>query len=108
MEKISIIIGIYNGEKYIKRCLDSILQQTVDNFEIIIINDGSTDNSLNILRKYEKKDKRIIIIDKKMKEFLLQEILLLINLVENILHSLFRKRCFRNNVKYNKKKKMLI
>ena len=89
-EKISVILPIYNVEKWLSKCLDSILNQTITNFEIICVNDGSTDNSLNILRKYEKKDKRIIIIDKKMKEFLLQEILLLINLVENILHSLMQ------------------
>lgn len=65
MEKISIIIGIYNGEKYIKRCIDSILNQTITNFEVIAVNDGSTDNSLKILKEYALLDKRIIIIDKK-------------------------------------------
>ncbi|MBR3116900.1 MAG: glycosyltransferase family 2 protein [Bacilli bacterium] len=58
-EKISIIIPVYNVEKYLKKCLDSVLNQTYKNFEVICINDGSTDNSLNILSKYAKKDKRI-------------------------------------------------
>lgn len=65
MEKVSIIVPVYNNELYLEKCLDSIINQTYKNIEIILINDGSTDNSLNILRKYEKKDKRIIIIDKK-------------------------------------------
>lgn len=59
--KISIIIPIYNAEKYLERCLDSIINQTLKEIEIICINDGSTDNSLLILEKYAQKDKRIII-----------------------------------------------
>lgn len=51
--KFSIIIPVYNSEKYIDRCLKSVLTQTYDNYEIIIINDGSTDNSEKILKKYE-------------------------------------------------------
>ena len=53
-ELISIIIPVYNVEKYINRCLDSIINQTYKNIEIICINDGSTDNSLKILKEYEK------------------------------------------------------
>ena len=60
---ISVIIPVYNGEKYLEECLDSILNQIYTNFEIIIVNDGSTDNSLKICRKYQKKDKRIRIIN---------------------------------------------
>lgn len=52
--KISIIIPVYNSEKFIDRCLTSILNQTYKDYEIILINDGSTDSSLQILRKYEK------------------------------------------------------
>ena len=63
--KISVIISIYNTEKYIRECLDSVINQTLKNIEIICVNDGSTDNSLNILKEYESKDKRIIIIDQK-------------------------------------------
>ena len=57
MPKISVIVPMYNMEKYIEECLDSILQQTLSDLEIIIINDGSTDSSLNIIREYQKKDR---------------------------------------------------
>lgn len=63
--KISVIIPVYNAEKYLAETLDSILNQTFKNFEVIAINDGSTDNSLNILNKYGNKDNRIRIINKK-------------------------------------------
>lgn len=65
MVKISIIIPIYNVEKYLPECLDSIISQTFSDIEIICINDGSTDDSLKILQDYKKKDNRIIIIDKQ-------------------------------------------
>lgn len=54
-KELTIIIPVYNVEKYIVRCLNSILNQTYQNFEIILINDGSKDNSLKIIREYEKK-----------------------------------------------------
>lgn len=60
MELITVIINVYNGEKYIKKCLDSIINQTYKNLEILIINDGSTDDTLKICKSY--KDKRIKII----------------------------------------------
>ena len=63
--KISIIIPIYNAEKFIARCIESLLQQTLTEIEIICINDGSTDNSLNILESYKKNDSRIKIINKE-------------------------------------------
>ncbi len=63
MNKISIILPAYNSEKYLKSCIESISNQTFDNLEIIIINDCSTDNSLKIMQKYAKKDKRIKIIN---------------------------------------------
>ena len=56
--KISVIIPVYNSEKYLRVCLDSLLNQTFQNFEIICIDDGSTDKSLEILKKYEKQDNR--------------------------------------------------
>ena len=63
--KISIIIPCYNQEKYIEECLNSILVQKLNEFEIICVNDGSTDNTLMILNQYAKKDKRIKIINFK-------------------------------------------
>lgn len=53
-KKISIIIPVYNGEKFLKKCLDSVLKQTYSNYEIIIVNDGSTDKTSDILKKYQK------------------------------------------------------
>lgn len=64
--KFSIIIPVYNVEKYLKKSLDSILEQIYDNYEIIIINDGSTDNSVKILNEY-KLNKKIKIIHQKNK-----------------------------------------
>ena len=57
--KLSIIIPTYNSEKYIENLLDSISIQDYDNYEVIIVNDGSTDNTLNIINNYSKKNKRI-------------------------------------------------
>ena len=62
MAKISIIIPVYNVEKYLKECLDSITNQTLKDIEIICIDDGSSDNSLNIIEEFAEKDKRIKII----------------------------------------------
>lgn len=63
--KVSIILPVYNVEKYLPKCLDSICNQTFNDFEIICINDGSTDSSLNILKFYSKKDNRIKIINQE-------------------------------------------
>lgn len=60
-KKISIIIPVYNVEKYLPRCLDSILKNTYKNIEIILINDGSKDNSQSIIDEYQEKNKEIII-----------------------------------------------
>lgn len=62
-ELVSIIVPIFNTEKYLDRCLKSLLQQTYKNIEIILINDGSTDSSLQICKKYVKHYKNIILID---------------------------------------------
>lgn len=65
-EKISIIVTVYNAEKYISECLESILKQTYQNIEVIIVNDGSTDNSENILRKFKQRNpNKIILINQK-------------------------------------------
>lgn len=58
-KKISIIIPIYNAEKYLNKCIDSLINQTYTNLEIILINDGSTDSSGKIADRYAKKDNRI-------------------------------------------------
>ena len=65
MVKVSIIVPTYNVEQYLAECMDSITGQTLRELEIICVNDGSTDGSLNILKKYAASDDRIIIIDKK-------------------------------------------
>lgn len=62
---ISVIIPIYNMEAYLARCLDSVINNTYRNLEIICIDDGSKDGSLEILRQYEKKDSRIVVIAKE-------------------------------------------
>ena len=63
--KISVILPVYNVEKYLSECLDSIVNQTLKEIEIICVNDGSTDNSFTILKEYASKDNRIKIIDKE-------------------------------------------
>lgn len=68
MPKISVIIPVYNVEQYLERCLDSVCGQTLEDIEIICINDCSTDNSLEILNKYAKEDNRIKIINFKEKQ----------------------------------------
>ena len=62
MIKVSVIIPVYNVEPYLKEALDSVINQTLREIEIICIDDCSTDNSYNILEEYAKKDNRIIII----------------------------------------------
>lgn len=56
---VSVVMPVYNGEKFLKESIESILNQTYKNFEFIIVNDASTDNSEKIIKYYEKKDKRI-------------------------------------------------
>lgn len=63
--KVSLIIPIYNVEKYLRQCLDSVVNQTLKEIEIICVNDGSKDNSLAIMQEYAEKDNRVKIIDKE-------------------------------------------
>ena len=65
MAQITVILPVYNVEKYLKQCLDSIVNQTFKDFECLCVNDGSTDNSLSILQEYAQKDKRFKIITQK-------------------------------------------
>ena len=62
---ISIIINVYNGEKYIKKCLDSVVNQTYKNIEIILVDDGSTDGSGELCEKIKNNDTRIKVYHKK-------------------------------------------
>ena len=64
-EKISIIVPIYNAEKWLEKCIKSIIDQTYKNIEILLINDGSKDKSLEICEEFAKKDNRIVVINKK-------------------------------------------
>lgn len=65
MVKVSVVIPIYNVENYLGACLDSIVNQTLKDIEIICINDGSKDNSLEVLKSYAKKDDRFTVIDQE-------------------------------------------
>lgn len=62
MPEISVVVPIYNVERYLSQCVDSILQQTFVDFELILVDDGSTDNSFDICKKYERLDSRIKIV----------------------------------------------
>ena len=67
MPIISIVIPAYNVEKYISRCLDSILAQTFKDIEVIVVNDGSTDNTSSVVKKYCAADKRVLLIEQENK-----------------------------------------
>lgn len=62
--KVSVIIPVYNVEQYLRECLDSVVGQSLKDIEIICVNDGSTDGSLDILREYASQDDRIAVINK--------------------------------------------
>ncbi len=64
MPKVSVIVPVYNTEKYLSRCIDSILAQTFTDFELILVNDGSVDSSGKICDEYAAKDNRIVVIHK--------------------------------------------
>lgn len=64
MVSLSIVVPVYNGEKFLKRCVDSILSQDFKDFELILVNDGSTDGSLGICHEYEQKDSRVVVLSK--------------------------------------------
>ena len=63
MDLVTIIVPVYNVENYLNRCLDSIIKQSYKNLDIILINDGSTDNSLKICNNYAENDARITVIN---------------------------------------------
>ena len=62
---LSVVIPVFNVEKYLPECLDSVLNQKYENIEIIAIDDGSTDNSLNILKKYAKENSNITVLSQE-------------------------------------------
>ena len=64
---VSVILPVYNAQKYLEEAIESIINQTYTNFEFIIIDDGSGDNSLNIINKYQKQDSRILVITRENK-----------------------------------------
>ena len=66
--KISVIVPVYNVEKYLAECLDSIINRTLQEIEIICVNDGSTDNSLQILEEYAQKMLESKLLIKKIKD----------------------------------------
>ena len=63
--RVSVIIPVYNVEKYLPQCLDSVVNQTLPDIEIICVDDGSTDSSLDILKDYARRDKRITVLRQK-------------------------------------------
>ena len=63
--KISVIIPVYNTEKFLEKCLNSVLNQTLKEIEIIVVNDGSRDNSLEIIKKFKKEDNRIVLLNEQ-------------------------------------------
>ncbi len=65
MKKVSVIIPVYNVEKYLRECLDSVINQSLKDIEIILVDDGSTDSSLAICNEYAQKDNRVIVLTQK-------------------------------------------
>ena len=65
MPLLTVLMPVYNAEKFLAESINSILSQTYSNFEFVILDDGSTDNSLKIIKAYAKKDKRIKVLVKK-------------------------------------------
>ena len=63
--KVSVVVPVYNAEKYLAKSIESMLSQSLREIELILVNDGSKDNSLAICQEYAKKDRRVTVIDKK-------------------------------------------
>ena len=66
---VSVVMPVYNGALYLSWAIESILKQTYSNIELLIINDGSTDNSREIIEEYARKDYRVYIFDQRIKEW---------------------------------------
>lgn len=82
---VSIIVPVYNVDRYLDECIKSILNKTYKNYELILIDDGSTDNSGSICDSYARCDERIKVLHQKTKVFLLQGIMVLTQHMESIL-----------------------
>ncbi|MBQ3235624.1 MAG: glycosyltransferase [Clostridia bacterium] len=65
MPKVSVVVPVYNAERYLNKCIESLINQTLRDLEIVLVNDGSTDGSLKIVNEYAKKDSRIVVLDKE-------------------------------------------
>ena len=85
---ISIIVPIYNVQQYLEECLNSIISQQFEAYEVLLIDDGSTDDSASICKKYVNQDYRFKYYYNKMVDFLMQEILAWKERMESILCSL--------------------
>ena len=70
---ISVLVPCYNTERYLRSCIESILNQTYKNIEVVIVNDGSTDGSLDIMNEYAALDSRITVIDRKQRSSILKK-----------------------------------
>ena len=73
-EKVAIIIPVYNSSKFLRECIESVIAQTYENIEIILVNDGSTDDSLGLLSCIQKRMKELGIVLRKIEEYLRREI----------------------------------
>ncbi len=60
---VSVIVPAYNSEKYIRQCLDSLVRQTLESLEIVVVNDGSTDGTLDVIREYALKYTNIVLVN---------------------------------------------
>ena len=88
METIDILLATYNGEKYLREQIDSILQQTYKNIRLIISDDCSSDNTMSILREYEKRDERVIVYSQQNNLGVIKNFEFLLSKVENELYML--------------------
>ena len=64
LPSVSVVVPIYNVERYLPQCLEALCSQTLRDLEIVAVNDGSTDGSLSVLQEWARKDERIVIVDK--------------------------------------------
>ncbi len=75
MDKISVIVPVYNVDKYLSSCIESIINQNYKNIEILLIDDGSVDDSAKICKEYAEKDKRVKIFSLIIVEYQMLEIM---------------------------------